>query len=112
MIGKGIEEGIEHYKKIKKGNAGGYDLSSSSLELLGERLLLLQKYAEASAVFQLAVEQYPEYVYGYFYLGRVYEKWGKTKEAIAAYQKAADKGNGSRASIDAVFQIKYLSGRE
>jgi tetratricopeptide (TPR) repeat protein len=68
-----------------------YDYSSYSLELLGERQLMLGMYLEGAAIFQLAVNEFPTYTYGYLYMGRAYEESGKQKDAIQAYQKIVTK---------------------
>lgn len=106
-----LQKAISLYKTLKRTDSTRYDYSSYALELLGERLLLLSKYAEAVAIFELAVEEDPTYTYGYLYIGRAYEKWGKLEKAIEAYEKAVMKDKGSRPGIDAAFQIKYLRAR-
>jgi tetratricopeptide (TPR) repeat protein len=107
-----VADAILTYKNLKLKDSMLYDFSNASLEFLGERLLLLQKYEAAAAIFLLAVEENPNYTYGYFYLGKTYEKWGKREEAIKAYQIAVKKDKNSRPAIDAAFQIKYLNGHK
>lgn len=107
-----VENVIETYLQLKKNDSTAFDFSSSSLELFAERLMLLQNYAAAAAIFQLAVQEEPNYIYGYFFLGRAYEKMEKTDEAIKAYQIAVNKGNNSRPGIDASFQLKRLNGQK
>ena len=104
-----IENAIQAYRNLKKRDSTLYDYRSSSLEFLGERLMLFQNYNEAAAIFQLIVQENPNDASGYFYLGKAYEKWGKFAEAIKAYQIAVSKGKNSRPAIDAAFQIKYLN---
>ena len=87
MRNTSTENAVQLYKKLKATSPDQYDYGSSSLEHLGERLLSLEKYAEAAAIFQLSTAEYPKYTDGYFYLGRTYEKWGKMEEAIKAYKK-------------------------
>ncbi|HUC82807.1 MAG TPA: serine hydrolase [Flavisolibacter sp.] len=106
-----VEQAVQLYKKLKATDSTKYDYSSYALELLGERLLMLSMYSEAAAIFQLAVSEYPSYTHGYLYMGRAYEKCGKIKEAIMAYQKAVAEGKNSRPGIDAAFQLKHLTER-
>jgi cytochrome c-type biogenesis protein CcmH/NrfG len=73
-------------------------------------LLLFQNYKEATAIYQLIIQENPNDASGYFYLGKTYEKWQKFDDAIKAYQIAVSKGKNSRPAIDAAFQIKYLKG--
>ncbi|HEU4471908.1 MAG TPA: serine hydrolase, partial [Flavisolibacter sp.] len=108
MQAASVQKAIQVYQSLKKTDSLNYDFSSYSLELLGERLLMLSSYAEAAAIFQLALNEFPNYTYGYLYLGRAYEKWGKYKEAIVAYQKAVDQDKNSRPGKDAAFQLKRL----
>jgi len=103
-----VADAIQAYKNLKKTDSTIFDFSILSLEFLGERLLVFQNYEAASAIFQLAVEVNPDYTYGYFYLGKAFEEWGKLKEAITAYQTAVMKGKNSRPAIDAAFQLRYL----
>jgi len=105
-----IENAIQTYKNLKRNNSTLYTYTTSSLEFLGERLMLFENYKEAVAIFELAVEEDPNYTSGFFYLGKAYEKWGKFDDAIKAYQLAVSKGKNSRPAIDAAFQIKYLKG--
>jgi CubicO group peptidase (beta-lactamase class C family) len=108
MQSSSAEQAIQLYKTLKATDSTMYDYSSYALELLGERLLMLGMYPEAAAIFQLAVNEHPNYTYGYLYMGRAYEKWGKQKEAIRAYQKAVTQDKHSRPGIDAAFQLKHL----
>ena len=103
-----IENAVLLYKNLKINNPHQYDYGSSSLEHLGDRLLQLEKYAEATAIFQLSTQEFPKYTDGYFYLGRAYEKWGKRNKALEAYRKAVSQNSVSRAGKDAAFQINYL----
>lgn len=109
--GTSVDRAIQLYKTLKATDSTEYDYSSYALELLGERLLMLSMYSEAAAIFQLAVNEYPLYTYGYLYMGRAYEKSGKIKEAVIAYQKAVTEGKNSRPAIDAAFQLKHLKTR-
>ncbi|TDE17786.1 serine hydrolase domain-containing protein [Dyadobacter psychrotolerans] len=90
------DSAIEIYRDLKLNHPNKYNYSSSSLEHLGERLLILGKYAEAAAIFQLSTKEFPSYTNGYFYEGRAYEKLGKRKEAIKAYNKAVLQNKSSR----------------
>jgi CubicO group peptidase (beta-lactamase class C family) len=104
-----VEKAIETFYRLKLADSTSYDFSTASLEFLGERLLLFQNYKAAIAVFKLAVAENPDYAYGYFYLGKTYEKSGMNDEAIEAYQRTIDLDKKSRPGIDAAFQIKALS---
>ncbi len=103
-----IEHAVKLYKTLKSGAPGMFDYSSYALELLGERLMMLGQYDWAAAIFRLAINEFPDYTYGYLYLGRSYERLGQISEAISAYQKAVEKNRDSRPGRDAAFQLKYL----
>ncbi|MEO7446191.1 MAG: tetratricopeptide repeat protein, partial [Ferruginibacter sp.] len=107
-----VADAIRVYKNLKKTDSTAFDYSSSALEWLGERLLLFKDYEAATAIFKLATEVNPDYAYGYFYLGHVYEKWGKLPEAIEAYQMAVTKDKNARSGIDAAFQLQYLKSQK
>ncbi|MFZ1800201.1 MAG: serine hydrolase [Chitinophagaceae bacterium] len=109
MLQSSVENAIEMYKTLKNTDSTSYDYSSSSLSFLGERLFLFQNYYEAAAIFNLAVQENPHFAYGYYYLGKTYEKWGKPEDAIRAYTKAVDMDKNSRPGIDAAYQLKYLN---
>lgn len=106
-----IENSVKVYYSLRKSDSLNYDFKSYDLELLGERLMLLNLNTEAAAIFNLAVKEFPDYTYGYLYLGRAYEKLKMTKEAIISYQKAVSQDKNSRPGIDAAFQLKHLSGK-
>lgn len=112
MQKKSISDATLVYKNLEKTDSISFDLSSGSLELLGERLMLLKNYEAATAIFQLAVNENPNYTYGYYYLGRAFEKWGKISQALKAYETAVSKDKNSRPGIDAAFQIAWLKNKE
>ncbi len=112
MQNTSVQNAILLYEILKTKDSTRYDYSSYALELLGERLLMLSMYPEAAAIFELAVNEYPTYTYGYLYMGRAYEKWGKLKEAILAYKKAVAQNKNSRPGIDAAFQLKQLNVKD
>ena len=99
------------YHNLKRNDSALYDLGPAALEFLGERLMVAKKYSAAAAVFQLQVEEDPGSAYGYFCLGRAFEKWGKVKDAIDAYKLAVQADPTSRAANDAAFQIRQLEKR-
>lgn len=105
---EGISNAIKQYQQLKLEHSAKYDFNSYSLEWFGERLLLMQSFVDAAAVFALAVTEFPDYTYGFLYLGRAYEKAGRRDLAISAYQKAVEKDKNSRPGRDAAFQLKYL----
>ena len=108
MQATSVEDVALNYRALKTEEPANYDYSSSSLELLGERLMLLRNFTWAAAVFQLAVEEYPDYTYGYYYLGKAYEQVGKRDEAIQSYHEAIRRDKNSRPAIESAFQIKHL----
>lgn len=112
MQSSSVQNAVLLYKTLKAIDSTKYDYSSYALEHLGERLLMLSLYADAAAIFALAVNEYPTYTYGYLYLGRAYEKLGKQKEAILAYQRAVAQDKNSRPGIDATFQLKQLKEKD
>ncbi|HEV2177229.1 MAG TPA: tetratricopeptide repeat protein [Terriglobia bacterium] len=57
---------------------------------IGNYYLRRKNYRAALSRFREAVTTDPEYAEGYLGLGRVYEKTGKRRKALAAYQKYLD----------------------
>jgi superkiller protein 3 len=72
--------------------AGTATLAATSaavrLNNLGSDLLKAEKFAEAAAEFQQAVQQDPTFAAAQLNLAYCYDKLGKADEAIAAYEKA------------------------
>ncbi|MGK0703858.1 tetratricopeptide repeat protein [Yokenella regensburgei] len=72
--------------------------ASNSLNLKGESFYSQKKYDEAISYFTDAINTYPENVKAYGNLGLVYQKVGRTAEAIWANRKAISLASGDNAA--------------
>jgi CubicO group peptidase (beta-lactamase class C family) len=105
---EGMPAAVKLYRNLKILYPDRYEFNSASLEWMGEGLLHLNEYEKAAEVFKFALNEFPDYTYGWLYLGRAYEKNGRNADAINAYENAVKKDKNSRPGRDAAFQLNYL----
>lgn len=87
-------------------------LQGHKVKFLGIRMSPSMEKAEEMYTAILQVSPYSKYApVTQFNLGLAFEKQGKAKEAIAAYQKVIDKYPNSGACASAAYQIGYVYQR-
>ncbi len=85
---EGIEAGITYYNTIK--NSEAYSLNEREMNAIGYQLMGEDKIEEASKVFQLITEEFPNSSNAYDSLGESYMKLGKNDLAIKNYRKSVE----------------------
>jgi predicted alpha/beta superfamily hydrolase len=82
----------EHYTRLSTRVGYEVPMPENLTNLIGYRLLQLNRTNEAIAVFQTNVKAWPKSANVYDSLGEAYEKAGQTAEARASYERAAQIG--------------------
>jgi tetratricopeptide (TPR) repeat protein len=78
---------------------------------LGSLLLRLEKFPEAEAALREALCYDPRLAIAHYHLGRTLEGEGKTDDAIAEYQAAAELDENLAAPFYSLGQLYRLLGR-
>jgi len=82
-LGK-FDEGIREAEMARKLDPGSYSIYSDFLNAL----VVARQYERAIAECKRAIALYPDFAYGYAWLGMAYMLNGQTQEAVKAAQKA------------------------
>ncbi len=85
---EGLDAGRRLYAELKAGGFADAFVSEGQLNGLGYRYLMKDKNAEALAVFQWNVEQFPQSGNVYDSIGEAYVKLGDRDQALAHYRKS------------------------
>ncbi len=86
----GLENVLSLYRKLKKRPHFAKEDTEVEINTLGHEYLYVGKHEEASAVFGLNIETYPDRVRAYSFTGRSMFIGNKNKEAIKYYKKALE----------------------
>ncbi len=100
---KGIDAGITHYYKIK--DHDDFQLRESEMNNIGYVLMGEKRYEEASQVFQLNVEAFPNSSNTYDSLGESYMELGKKELAIKNYRKSVELNPNNHNGIEFLKQL-------
>jgi CubicO group peptidase (beta-lactamase class C family) len=94
----GIDAGITRYNAIK--DAEGYDLNEGDMNAMGYQLMGSDKLEEASRIFELIIEAFPNSSNAYDSLGEAQMKLGKNDLAIKNYRKSVELNPNNQGGID------------
>ncbi len=103
-----MRSAIEHYWRLKRTDAEGYDFREFQLNSLGYALLGAERVEEAIEVFVLNVEAYPDASNPYDSLGEAYMVHGDKELAIENYKKSLELNPNNENAIE---MLKRLEGR-
>ncbi len=81
-------------------------MDENTLIGLGYRLLQRDNLADALAVFQREVQDYPKYWNSYDSLGEAYMKAGEKEAAIQNYEKSIELNPTNQNGIDMLKKLK------
>ncbi len=95
---EGIDAGITHYNTIK--DSEDYSLIEREMNNIGYQLMGEDKIEEASKVFQLITESFPNSSNAYDSLGESYMKLGKNDLAIKNYRKSVELNPNNQNGIE------------
>ena len=87
---RGVEAGIQEYRRLKATQAQTFDFSERELNSLGYQLLNQGEKQAAVRIFELNTMEFPTSSNTYDSLGEAYSKIGQKERAIQAYTKAVE----------------------
>lgn len=99
----GIDAGIAHYKKIKDDKT--YDLNENEMNQVGYQFMGKEMVEEASEVFKLNMEAFPESFNVYDSYAEAQMKLGNNEEAITYYKKSIEINPGNQNGIDILKKL-------
>ncbi|MCA0932454.1 serine hydrolase [Lutimonas saemankumensis] len=100
---EGIEAGIAHFNKIKDNET--YDLSENEMNQIGYQLMGKEMVEEASKVFKLNMDAFPESFNVYDSYAEAQMKLGNNEEAINYYKKSVEMNPGNQNGIDMLKKL-------
>jgi serine-type D-Ala-D-Ala carboxypeptidase/endopeptidase len=86
---KNVDKAIEEYKTMKASRSPGLVFDPAQLNYVANDLRIAKKMSAAIKILELNAQEYPENSMIFETLGEYYKRSGKKKEAIAAFEKAA-----------------------
>jgi CubicO group peptidase (beta-lactamase class C family) len=86
---KNVDKAIEEYKAMKTSRSPGLIFDPAQLNYVANDLRIAKKMSAAIKILELNAQEYPDNSFVFETLGEYYKRSGKKKEAIAAYEKAA-----------------------
>lgn len=101
ILKDGMAPAVSRYRALKSGQPHQYDFGEQELNLLGYHLLATSRVSEATAIFRLNTECYPESGNAFDSLGEAELAAGDTAAAVASYRRslALDAGNANAAAL-------------
>ena len=80
-----------------------------ALRGLGQNYMAMERAADAVAILEKAVKNYPRSVEAYFYLAKAYSLSGEYKKAISAYKKVIELAPVSAIAREAEKEVEKIS---
>jgi len=102
---RGVEAGVQEYRRLKAAEPEKFDFSESVLNSLGYQLLGEGKKEAAVRMFELNAQEFPGSSNTYDSLGDAYRQIGQKERAIQFYRKAVELDPGN---INARNMLKSL----
>jgi tetratricopeptide (TPR) repeat protein len=90
VVNRGVDAAVAQYRELKRNNPNGYNFDERALNQLGYMLLQKGRNADAIAIFNLNIEEYPKSANVYDSLAEAYAKDGQKQKAIDNYRKSLE----------------------
>ena len=90
VVNRGVDAAVAQYRELKRNNPNGYNFDERALNQLGYMLLQKGRNADAIAIFNLNIEEYPKSGNVYDSLAEAYAKDGQKQKAIDNYRKSLE----------------------
>ncbi|WKK66482.1 serine hydrolase [Lutimonas zeaxanthinifaciens] len=100
---EGIDAGVDRFNKIKDDKT--YDLDENEMNQIGYQLMGKEMVEEASKVFKLNMDAFPESFNVYDSYAEAQMKLGNNEEAIEYYKKSVEMNPGNQNGIDMLKKL-------
>jgi tetratricopeptide (TPR) repeat protein len=101
----GIDQAVEQYHNLKSSQPATYNFDEDELNTLGYDLIHANKFKDATHIFQLNVEAYPQSSNVYDSLGEAHMDDGNKSQAIANYQKSLQLNPKNRNAVQMLQKL-------
>ena len=108
IMARGVETAIVEYHRLRAKEPDGWDFTEGQLDALGSAMMKHGKLAEATIIFQLNCEQYPESSNAWDSLGESYMERGEKETAIEKYERSVELNPGNE---NALLKLRELRGQ-
>ena len=85
-----VDIAIKKYRALEKNAKDKYEFDNWDLDFVGFSCMYNQRFYDALKIFELNLQEYPDYAYGYYNLGRIYHKLGENEKAVNALRKSIE----------------------
>jgi imidazolonepropionase-like amidohydrolase len=106
VMSKGVDAAIGEYHRLRAEEPNSWDFSEGQLNALGYAMMQHGKLVEATGIFQLNCEQFPESANAWESLGESYAKRGETESAIEKYERAVELQPGLESAIAKLAELR------
>jgi imidazolonepropionase-like amidohydrolase len=90
LMARGVDAAIAEYRRLRTEEPDAWDFSEGQLNALGEAMFKHGKKAEATAIFELNIEQFPSSFSAWNKLGDSYAETGQPEKAKRSYERALE----------------------
>jgi CubicO group peptidase (beta-lactamase class C family) len=106
VLTRGADAAVTRYHELKRTHPNDYDFDESALNQLGYMLLQKGRNADAIAIFNLNVEEFPKSGNVYDSLAEAYAKDGQKQKAIANYRKSLELDPKNQGAADKIKELE------
>lgn len=108
MMANGLEETIAEYHRLREEEPDEWDFSEPQLNALGYAMMQHGKLVEATGIFQLNCEQYPESANVWDSLAESYMKRGEIEKAITNYERSLELNPENQGARDKLAELRSM----
>jgi tetratricopeptide (TPR) repeat protein len=106
LVNRGADAAIAQYRELKRTGPSGYNFDERALNQLGDMLFEKGRNADAIAIFNLNVEEYPKSGNVYDRLAEAYAKDGQKQQAITNYRKSLELDPKNQNAADKLKELE------
>lgn len=106
MRERGVKAALAHHAELKRTAPTAYDFGDETLVTMGYDLFEVRRLAEAKAVFEYNLRQYPNSAYSYDGLADVADAEGDKARAIAMFEKSLATDPKNRYAVEGLARLR------
>jgi CubicO group peptidase (beta-lactamase class C family) len=106
MRDRGVAAALAHHAELKRTAPTAYDFGDETLVTMGYDLFEVRRLAEAKAVFEYNLRQYPKSAYSYDGLADIAAVKGDKAEAIAMFDRSLGADPKNSYAIDGLARLR------
>jgi CubicO group peptidase (beta-lactamase class C family) len=111
MRDRGVTAALTRHAELKRTAPTAYGFGDETLVTMGYDLFEVRRLAEAKAVFEYNLTQYPKSAYSYDGLGDIAEAGGDKEQAIAQFEKSLSLKPDNEYAVEALARLRADSAK-